>query len=194
MFDVISYVLSRQFTKKTVIGLGAIKGSPCTVESIVKQDGQNIVTLKWEGTDGTIERREMVVDDGTPIYVWTSGNHYEYGDLAIYASNFYRCITPNSDIIFDETKWNAIGAADSNYGIVQRKALLPVRFTAADRKMYYAIEEECFFLWTGDSWIAQDQYVGGQGITIQRDTLDTDKKVISVDSMTQEELADMWND
>lgn len=194
MFDVISYVLSRQFTKKTVIGLGAIKGSPCTVESIVKQDGQNIVTLKWEGTDGTIERREMVVDDGTPIYVWESGKHYNYGDLVIYESCFYRCITPNSDIVFDDTKWNEIGSPDGNYDIVQSKALLPVRFTPADRKMYFSIEDECFFLWNGSSWIAQFNYTAGQGITIQRDATDNDKKVISVDSMTQEELADMWND
>ena len=45
--DIISYILSRAYVKKTVIGLGYLKGSPCTVESVVKQDGQNIITLKW---------------------------------------------------------------------------------------------------------------------------------------------------
>ena len=191
MFDVISYILSRQYTKKTVIGLGALKGSPCTVESVVKQDGQNIVTLKWTGTDGTVQRTEVVIDDGTPIYVWVSGNHYKYGDLAIYESCFYRCIQENADAVFDETKWNAINSADSSYGIVQRKALLPARFTAADRKLYYAIEEEEFFLWNGTAWIAQLKTVQGNGITIEKNS--DNENVISVNSITQEELADMWN-
>ncbi len=192
MFDVISYILSRQYTKKTVIGLGALKGAPCTVESVVKQDGQNIITLKWTGDDGTVQRTIVRVDDGTPIYVWVSGTHYNYGDLAIYESCFYRCIQENSDTVFDETKWNAINSADSSYGIVQRKALLPARFTAADRKMYYAIEEESFFLWDGTSWIAQLKYVQGNGTTIEKN--ENNENVISVNSMTQEELADMWND
>lgn len=192
MFDVISYILSRQYTKKTVIGLGALKGAPCTVESVVKQDGQNIITLKWTGDDGTVQRTTVIVDDGTPIYVWVSGTHYNYGDLAIYESCFYRCIQENSDTVFDETKWNAINSADSSYGIVQRKALLPARFTAADRKLYYAIEDEEFFLWNGTAWIAQLKYVQGNGTTIEKN--ENNENVISVNSMTQEELADMWND
>lgn len=191
--DIISYILSRAYVKKTVIGLGYLKGSPCTVESVVKQDGQNIVTLKWTGTDGTIQRTNVIIDDGTPIYVWVSGNHYKYGDLVIYESKFYRCIQENSDVMFDETKWNGIGSPDGNYDIVQRKALLPARFTPADRKMYYAIEEECFFLWNGTDWIAQNKYVAGDGITIERDLTETDNKVISVNSITRQELEDMWN-
>lgn len=191
--DIISYILSRAYVKKTVIGLGYLKGSPCTVESVVKQDGQNIITLKWTATDGTIQRQKVYVDDGTPIYVWVSGYHYNYGDLVIYSSQFYRCIQENADVVFDETKWNGIGAADSSYGIVQRKALLPARFTSADRKMYYAIEDECFFLWDGNEWVAQDKYVAGDGITIQRDSTNKDNKIISVNSITQQELEDMWN-
>ena len=97
----------------------------------------------------------MTVYDGTPIYVWESGNHYQYGDLAIYASCFYRCIAENSDTDFDSTKWNEIGSSDGNYDIVQSSDLLPTRFTSADRKMYYSIADGAFWLWNGAEWQMQ---------------------------------------
>ena len=153
--DVVSYSLSRKYTNDTVIGLGALKGANCTIKSIVHQDGINTVTFEWTGTDGTVQTSQMIVYDGTPIYVWESGNHYEYGDLVIYTSAFYRCITPNSDVTFDDTKWNEIGSADGNYDIVENSTLLPARFTPADRKMYYSISDGYFWLWNGYSWVDQ---------------------------------------
>lgn len=151
--DILSYILSRQFTKQSLIGMGALKGSPCQVKNVVHQDGINTVTFEWEGTDGTTKTRDMVVYDGTPIYVWESGNTYHYGDLAIYESQFYRCIVENNDATFDSTKWNEIGSPDGNYDIVQSVNLLPARFTAADRKLYYVIDENCFYLWNGTAWV-----------------------------------------
>jgi hypothetical protein len=133
--------------------MGALKGSPCQVKNVVHQDGINTVTFEWEGTDGTTKTRDMVVYDGTPIYVWESGNTYHYGDLAIYESQFYRCIVENNDATFDSTKWNEIGSPDGNYDIVQSVNLLPARFTAADRKLYYVIDENCFYLWNGTTWV-----------------------------------------
>jgi hypothetical protein len=157
--DIISYILSRKYTDMSIIGLGAIKGANCTVKDIVHQDGVNTVTFEWVGTDGTTKTREMSVYDGTPIYVWESGNTYHYGDLAIYESQFYRCIIENSDVTFDNTKWNEIGSPDGNYDIVQSKALLPARFTAADRKLYFVIDECIFYLWDGTQWVAQTHLV-----------------------------------
>jgi hypothetical protein len=133
--------------------MGALKGSPCQVKNVVHQDGINTVTFEWEGTDGTTKTRDMVVYDVTPIYVWESGNTYHYGDLAIYESQFYRCIVENNDATFDSTKWNEIGSPDGNYDIVQSVNLLPARFTAADRKLYYVIDENCFYLWNGTAWV-----------------------------------------
>ena len=112
--DIISYILSRQFTKQSLIGMGALKGSPCKIKDIIHQDGINTVVFEWEGTDGSKRESQMVVYDGTPIYVWESGNTYHYGDLAIYESQFYRCIVENSDVTFDDTKWNEIGSPDGN--------------------------------------------------------------------------------
>lgn len=151
--DIISYILSKRYCDNAIVGLGAIKGASAQIKDIVHQDGINTVTFEWEGTDGTKKTRDMVVYDGTPIYVWESGNTYHYGDLAIYESQFYRCIVENNDVTFDSTKWNEIGSPDGNYDIVQSVNLLPARFTAADRKLYYVIDENCFYLWNGTAWV-----------------------------------------
>ena len=103
--DIVSWLLSRKYTDMSIVGLGSIRGANCTVKDIVHQDGINTVTFEWEGTDGTKKTRDMVVYDGTPIYVWESGNTYHYGDLAIYESQFYRCIVENNDATFDSTKY-----------------------------------------------------------------------------------------
>lgn len=142
--------------------MGAIKGSPCKIEKIEKKDGQNIITFLWTDNEDVDHRTEMRVDDGTPIYIWISGNHYKYGDLVIYESCFYRCIQENADKVFDNTKWNEIGSPDGNYDIIQNSSALPPRFTSADRKMYYSIEDGAFWLWDGERWVMQTQGVEKQ--------------------------------
>jgi hypothetical protein len=155
--DIVSYVLSRKYTDETAIEFGALKGAPCTIKSIVHQDGQNIVTFEWKNSDGETRSSEMRVLDGTPIYVWESGDHYNYGDLVIYSAMFYRCVVENSDVTFDSTKWAEIGGADSQYDIVENSSQLPPRFTAADRRMYYSIADRAFWLWNGEAWVLQER-------------------------------------
>lgn len=148
--------ISRGYTDDSIAGTaGVIAGKNCTIKSIVKRNGRNTITFEWTANDGTTRESVMIVEDGTPIYVWHSGDSYEYGDLVIYASCFYRCITPNDDIEFDNTKWNEIGSPDGNYDIVQNSELLPAIFTAADRKIYFSIEDELFYLWNGEEWVLQ---------------------------------------
>lgn len=153
--DIVTLAAAKSFTRQTAIGMGALVGAPCTIEKIEHKDGINTVTFKWTGTDGGTREQDMIVYDGTPIYVWEPGNTYHYGDLAIYAAQFYRCIVENSDSTFDETKWNGIGTADGNYDIVANSSLLPVRFTAADRKIYFSIADGFFWLWDGTKWAEQ---------------------------------------
>ena len=151
----VTYALSKKYTNETAIQFGGLKGAPCKIKSVVKENGQSIITFEWKNDDGDTRESKMYVEDGTPIYTWTSGYSYIYGDLAIYESCFYRCITPNSDVVFDETHWNAIGSPDGNFDIVQNVSMLPARFTPADRKMYYVIEEMYFYLWNGTEWVPQ---------------------------------------
>lgn len=153
--DIVTYALAQSYVKKTADALGAVKGAPCTIKSAVHENGQNIITFEWTGDSGAKETTTITVEDGTPIFTWTAGDSYEYGDLVIYASCFYRCVFPNSDMVFDDTKWNEIGSPDGNYDIVETADLLPPRFTPADRKMYYCIADAAFYLWDGTQWVFQ---------------------------------------
>ena len=141
----VTYALAKKYTDETAIQFGGLKGAPCKIKSIVKKDGQNIITFEWKNDDGDTRESILYVDDGTPIYTWTAGNTYKYGDLVIYESSFYRCIIENHDLVFDTNKWNEIGSPDGNYDIVNTASELPVRFTPADRKMYYVVDETIFY-------------------------------------------------
>lgn len=153
--SVVTYALSKKYTDDSLIGIGALKGAPCKVKSVVKEHGQNIITLSWKDDLDVEHETKVYINDGTPIYTWEPNYPYEYGDLVIYQAAFYRCTTPNSDPIFDDTKWAEIGSPDGNYDIVNTASDLPVRFTPADRKMYYVIDEGIFYLWNGLGWIPQ---------------------------------------
>lgn len=155
MLNVPAYVLSKKYTDDSLIGMGALKGAPCKIKSIVKENGENIITFEWKDNEDVTHESILRVEDGTPIYTWIGGNTYEYGDLVIHESSFYRCTTPNSDPIFIEAHWSAIGSPDGAYGLVNLKTELPVRFTEADRRLYYVIEEGIFYLWNGTEWEAQ---------------------------------------
>lgn len=157
--DVISYALSRKYTEDTVIGLGALKGANCTIQSTVHENGKTTITFQWTATDSTIQTTQIEVLDGTPIYTWESGESYKVGDIAIYNSAFYVCTVANSDVTFNPSKWSAIGSADSNFGIVDTATNLPSIFTAQDIKLYYVIDEAVFYLWTGTTWEIQERAI-----------------------------------
>ena len=153
--DIISYVLSKKYTKDTVIGLGAIKGANCTIQNVVHANGKTTITFQWTANDDTIQTTQIEVLDGTPIYTWTSGESYNINDIVIYNSVFYICTIANSDIVFNQAKWNPIGSADSNFGIIENSTLLPSGLSSTDRKLYFSIEDGYFWLWDGTTWIVE---------------------------------------
>jgi len=155
--DVVSYVLSKKYTEDTVIGLGAIKGANCTIQSAVHENGKTTITFAWKALDDTTRTTEIEVLDGTPIYVWQSGESYNVNDLALYNNNFYQCIIANSDAVFTPSKWQSIGGGDTgNYSIVEQSTDLPSTFGSTDRKMYYVIADGAFYLWNGTNWVEQE--------------------------------------
>lgn len=46
--DIISYVLAKKYTADTVIGLGAVKGANCQIQSITPIEGGNRITFLWK--------------------------------------------------------------------------------------------------------------------------------------------------
>lgn len=154
-----AYALSRSYTKKTADALGAVKGANCTIKETEHKDGRTKVVFQWTGDSGAKQETTIYIYDGTPIYVWESGNTYKYGDLVIYESSFYRCIVENSATTFNDDYFESINSADGNYDIVQNKSLLPARYTPADRKLFYAYEERIFYFWNGTEWKPQTEVV-----------------------------------
>ena len=152
-----AWVLGKKYTDNSILGItGALAGKNCTIKSYTHKDGVSTIIFKWTADDGTVRETVMEVFDGTPIYDYTPGNSYKYGDLVIYEAQFYRCTT---DCIAGETLddryFAEIGSPDGNYDIIEDSSQLPPRFTSADRKMYYSIEDGFFWLWNGTEWEEQ---------------------------------------
>lgn len=190
-----AYAAATTYTDEALKEVGALRGKPCTIKSTEHKDGRNKVVFEWTANDGTTRETTIYIYDGTPIYVWESGNTYKYGDLVIYESSFYRCIVENSATTFNDDFYEEINSTDGNYDIVQNKELLPSRFTPADKKMFYAYEEECFYFWNGYNWSPRFKLKAGNNIKIEKDA-ETGETVISttIKSITSEELAEMWED
>jgi hypothetical protein len=64
MDGIIAYILSKKYTNDTVIGMGAIKGAACQVQSINKVGKTTTVTLKWEDNTGGIHTQPFEIEDG----------------------------------------------------------------------------------------------------------------------------------
>jgi len=65
--DIIAYALSRKYTEDTAIGLGAVRGKNCTIESIAEVDGGANVVFKWTGDDGTVQNSTLFVQNGLSV-------------------------------------------------------------------------------------------------------------------------------
>ena len=155
-----AYIISKKYTDETAIQFGGLKGANCKIKSVVKQNGQNIVTFEWKNDDGDIRESQMTVDDGTPIYIYQEGTTYKYGNIVIYEAQWFMCTTEHvAGPVLDPTKFEGIGTADGNYGIVSTVADLPTRFTPADKKLFFVISESTFYLWNGVEWKIQIQSI-----------------------------------
>lgn len=96
--DLVTYALAKKYVDKTANALGAVKGAPCTIKSIVESDVEIIVTFEWTGTDGTTETSKLTIPQGkqgkslefiwrgTELGIRTEGDiDYEYVDLQGYS-------------------------------------------------------------------------------------------------------------
>ena len=67
MDGIVAYILSKKFTKDTVIGMGAIKGAACQVQSINKVGKTTTITLKWEDNLGGVHTQSFDIKDGVDV-------------------------------------------------------------------------------------------------------------------------------
>lgn len=147
----VTYALAKKYTDNTVIGLGGLKGAPCKVKSVVKTDGRSVVTLEWKSDTGVVQTSEVYVNDG--VSVWISGRDYAVNDVVIKDDQLYICNTANSDITFNDSKWDVvISGGNSDFNIIDTLAERPASLPSTDRKIYYCIEDGNFYLWDGTKW------------------------------------------
>ena len=65
--EILTLGSSKTYTRESLLGLGALKGAPCTIKSITEVDGGQKVTFEWTGTSGTKQTSEMTVKNGVSI-------------------------------------------------------------------------------------------------------------------------------
>lgn len=65
MKDVEIIGMLKSYVKATLVGMGALKGANCRIQSISKVGDTNTVTFVWTDTDGTSKTSTMTVVDGT---------------------------------------------------------------------------------------------------------------------------------
>ena len=62
--DILTYALAKSYTDKALLGVGTIKGAPCTVKSQTEDDEYVYVTLGWENNLGTSEETVVKIKKG----------------------------------------------------------------------------------------------------------------------------------
>ena len=65
--EILTLGSSKTYTRESLLGLGSLKGAPCTIKSITEVDGGQKVTFEWIGTSGTKQTSEMTVKNGVSV-------------------------------------------------------------------------------------------------------------------------------
>lgn len=77
--DVVSWLLSRAYVNKTLVGMGALKGSPAMISDITDNpDGTHDITFSWKDNDDVTHTSVLTVANGeTPTITTTeiTGGH-----------------------------------------------------------------------------------------------------------------------
>ena len=60
--------VAKTYVNQTLVGMGALKGAPCTIKSVAKSGNVNVVTFEWTDTDNVKHESTMNVADGTEVF------------------------------------------------------------------------------------------------------------------------------
>lgn len=55
----------KSYINQTLVGMGALKGAPCTVKSVEEDPCVHVITLEWTDNDGNKQTKSITVLDGT---------------------------------------------------------------------------------------------------------------------------------
>ena len=189
MDGIVALLLSKKFTKDTVIGMGAIKGAACQVQSINKVGKTTTITLEWEDNVGVVHTQSFDVEDGLDGVSVSNATIKSNGHLELTLSNgnTIDCgkVLPQYDTMPTPSSSNEgqilqyIGTTTSNY---------------TNGYFYECINDGGVYKWVEKS--VQDSYTKSQ-IGSLSDLPDTSKNVIeniadiklSVDQLSASKLS-----
>ena len=189
MDGVVAYILGKSYTKKSLIGIGALAGAPCQVQSINKVGKTTTITLKWEDNVGGVHTQAFDVEDGADGVSVTNATINANGHLILTLSNgnSIDCgqVLPQYDTMPTPSASNEgqilqyIGTTTSSY---------------TNGYFYECINDGGVYKWVEKS--VQDSYTKGQ-IGSLSDLPDTSKNVIenianiklSVDQLSASKLS-----
>lgn len=96
--DILTYALAKSYTDKALLGVGALKGAPCTIKSQTETDDSYIITFEWTDTSGASQTSELTIkkpEDGfSPTITEDAGNTDKIYKLDITTAD-YTFTTPN---------------------------------------------------------------------------------------------------
>lgn len=108
MIDVITLAVAEKYTRDSLVGLGALKGAPCTISKVEEVSDGTEVTFKWTGDYGSTNTRKIKVKDGISvvnaiinsnhhlILELSNGNAIDCGEIPI-AENAEQILYENTD-------------------------------------------------------------------------------------------------
>ena len=59
--DILTYALAKSYIDKALLGVGALKGAPCTIKSQTETDDSYIITFEWTDTSGASQTSELTI-------------------------------------------------------------------------------------------------------------------------------------
>lgn len=189
MDGIIAYILSKKYTNDTVIGMGAIKGAACQVQSINKVNKTTTITLEWEDNLGTSHTQSFDIEDGLDGVSVTGATIKPNGHLELTLSNgnSIDCgqVLPQYDTM-------PTPSASNEGQILQYIGTTTLSYT--NGYFYQCINDGGVYKWIEKS--VQDSYTKGQ-IGSLSDLPDTSKNVIeniadiklSVDQLSASKLS-----
>lgn len=65
MDGLISLALAKKYVQDSLVGAGALKGSPCTIKSVTAITGGNRITFSWLDTSNVEHTQTLDVMNGT---------------------------------------------------------------------------------------------------------------------------------
>lgn len=72
MDGIIAYALAKKYVEESLIGVGAIKGAPCTIKEITPTSDGNKITFEWTDTLGAKHTSSLEVENGkSEVYTGT---------------------------------------------------------------------------------------------------------------------------